>query len=391
MPVIILLVTLLNLLYYVLRENNEMKRYIFAISATSIIAASIIQPNFAQAEKNITEIREERDEIKENLSEAEVEITAIMEEIQDITIEIKALNETLLQNEQAIKEVQAEIKDVEAEIAFLEDKIEERFQILTDRAKSYQESGGNVTYLEVILGAKNFNDFISRLNAITKITDSDAAIIEEQRKDKEKVENKLAELENLRMELKEIEELVTEQKETALDMKQQLEDKEDTLKKLVEELKIEDRELARMEANIFEESNSVTASMIDGTGVLGWPTEGGYISSYVGMRWGHMHKGIDIARTDRSTSPPIFAAEDGVVQTAGFNNGGYGNMVTINHGNGISTLYAHMASLSVKPGQQVKRGDQIGVMGTTGHSTGIHLHFEVHENGEFKNPIAYLR
>lgn len=127
-----------------------------------------------------------------------------------------------------------------------------------------------------------------------------------------------------------------------------------------------------------------------GGGTLGWPTQGGYISSHMGQRWGKMHKGIDIARTDRSTSPPIYAAEGGTVETAGTLNG-YGNTVIINHGNGLKTLYAHMASINVKSGQKVSKGNQIGIMGSTGRSTGIHLHFEVHVNGSIQNPVGYLK
>nr|WP_246569968.1 M23 family metallopeptidase [Lentibacillus saliphilus] len=124
-----------------------------------------------------------------------------------------------------------------------------------------------------------------------------------------------------------------------------------------------------------------------GSGELSWPTVGGYISSYMGMRWGRMHKGIDIARPSNRT---IKAADNGVVTSAGYQ-GGFGNKIVIDHNNGMKTIYAHMSSLKVRVGQVVQKGQSIGVMGSTGQSTGVHLHFEVYKNGVLQNPMKYLR
>lgn len=125
-----------------------------------------------------------------------------------------------------------------------------------------------------------------------------------------------------------------------------------------------------------------------GTGHLAWPAIGGYVSSYKGERWGRQHKGIDIARPSNRA---ILAADHGVVTSAGYNSGGYGNKIEINHNNGMKTIYAHLDSISVKPGQKVEKGMEIGVMGSTGRSTGVHLHFEVYKNGKLKDPMSYLK
>ncbi len=119
-----------------------------------------------------------------------------------------------------------------------------------------------------------------------------------------------------------------------------------------------------------------------------WPTTGEVTSPY-GLRWGgtDFHPGIDIAN-DMGT--PIVATADGVVEYAGWNSGGYGNMVDINHGNGIMTRYGHASQVVVSTGQQVKRGQLIAYMGSTGFSTGPHVHYEVHVNGNRVNPISYL-
>lgn len=119
-----------------------------------------------------------------------------------------------------------------------------------------------------------------------------------------------------------------------------------------------------------------------------WPTTGVVTSPY-GLRWGgtDFHPGMDIAN-DMGT--PIVATADGVVEYAGWNSGGYGNMVDINHGNGIMTRYGHAMQVVVSTGQHVKRGQLIAYMGSTGFSTGPHVHYEVHINGNRVNPISYL-
>ncbi len=119
-----------------------------------------------------------------------------------------------------------------------------------------------------------------------------------------------------------------------------------------------------------------------------WPTTGVVTSPY-GLRWGgtDFHPGMDIAN-DMGT--PIVATADGVVEYAGWNSGGYGNMVDINHGNGIMTRYGHASQVVVSTGQHVKRGQLIAYMGSTGFSTGPHVHYEVHINGNRVNPISYL-
>jgi len=124
-----------------------------------------------------------------------------------------------------------------------------------------------------------------------------------------------------------------------------------------------------------------------GDGSFAWPTVGGYVSSHVGYRWGRMHKGLDIARPANRT---IKAADNGVVVSAGYD-GGFGNKIVVNHQNGFQTVYAHLASIEVRVGQVVSKGSKIGVMGSTGDSTGVHLHFEIHKNGNIENPLKYIR
>lgn len=124
-----------------------------------------------------------------------------------------------------------------------------------------------------------------------------------------------------------------------------------------------------------------------GSGQFVWPAVGGYISSQMGARWGRQHNGIDIARPSNRS---ILASDAGVVKAAG-PQGSFGNRIVIDHGNGYQTLYAHLDSIQVSPGQKVGRGSQIGIMGATGNSTGVHLHFEVRKNGSLINPLSVLK
>lgn len=123
-----------------------------------------------------------------------------------------------------------------------------------------------------------------------------------------------------------------------------------------------------------------------GSGAFAWPAEGGYISSKMGYRWGRQHEGIDIARPSGFA---IKAADNGIVVAAGWD-GTYGQRVIIDHQNGYKTTYAHLSSISAKVGQVVPTGTKIGVMGSTGRSTGTHLHFEVEKNGVTINPLTVL-
>lgn len=122
-----------------------------------------------------------------------------------------------------------------------------------------------------------------------------------------------------------------------------------------------------------------------GTGDFVWPVSGASITSSYGKRWGRMHQGTDFVSSNKT----IMSADEGKVTFAGTKSG-YGNVIIINHQNGYETLYGHLSKINVEVGQVVEKGESIGVMGNTGRSTGTHLHFEIHNNGEAENPMQYL-
>ncbi|MGZ9585942.1 peptidoglycan DD-metalloendopeptidase family protein [Paenibacillus marinisediminis] len=123
----------------------------------------------------------------------------------------------------------------------------------------------------------------------------------------------------------------------------------------------------------------------EGSGSFIYPVNNASLSSGYGSRWGTTHKGLDMTSSDKTIS----AADEGVIEYAGWKNG-YGNCIIIDHNNGYKTLYGHLSKITVEEGQIVEQGEQIGIMGSTGNSTGTHLHFEIHKNGEVVNPSKYL-
>ena len=133
---------------------------------------------------------------------------------------------------------------------------------------------------------------------------------------------------------------------------------------------------------VYAYQGPVPGDATRGTGIFGWPTSG-----MLSQKFWAGHPGIDVAR---AIGTPVFAADSGYVAVVGWDNSGYGNMILIDHGNGFQTRYAHLDGFNVRQGQSVKKGQQIATMGSTGRSTGPHLHFEVIKGGVPRNPLGIL-
>jgi murein DD-endopeptidase MepM/ murein hydrolase activator NlpD len=151
---------------------------------------------------------------------------------------------------------------------------------------------------------------------------------------------------------------------------------------LMKEELVKEEVLIEPEAKVVRKGTKVIG---EGSGRFAWPVLGAKLTSSYGKRWGRLHKGIDLVSSNRS----ILAADDGKVVFAGVKSG-YGNTIIIDHRNGYKTLYGHLSKIGVKVGEVVEKGDKIGVMGSTGQSTGTHLHFEIHKKSAEQNPMKYL-
>ena len=365
--------------------------------------------------------------IKEKTSEIntiENEQDRLLNQISDLSEKIDKTNGQIQKLNDDVKKATEEIATLEKEMAVLQKKIDERSELLENRARALQVSD-NVSYIDVIIGASSFVDFIDRFTAVSTLIDADRKIMREQKEDKSKLEDQKIVLENTKKQLEADQaKLVTlkssldSQKNEKRTLVTQLEAEQAKLeseKKLLEEeyseaLSISKEnekkiaaeqarlaEIARQEALKNQGNNSGNVPAVS-SGTWTKPANGRFTSGFGWRNIGagnEFHHGIDIAN---ATGTPIVAANGGVVSYAS-SLSSYGNVIMITHivdGAVWTTVYAHLSKIQVSVGQSVSKGQQIGLMGSTGRSTGPHLHFEIH-NGPWKsgrpyalNPLKYI-
>ncbi|MDI6799392.1 MAG: peptidoglycan DD-metalloendopeptidase family protein [Actinomycetota bacterium] len=294
----------------------------------------------------------------------------------------------------------------ELELIALKESLEKQKELLAKRLCSiYKE--GDLSFVQVLLRATDFSDLMTRLCYLALIADQDALLLERIEGDKAESEAKKIEIEAREVEI--AESLTTLQANTKniKDVKVLTEIKRDQIQSDLKDKKTlltqvqRDRATAeKIEAELQRSSNELAAyirSLESGEGPeapigpFKWPTTGPITSGF-GMRFHpilkvyRMHTGIDIGAP---YGQPILSAQSGTVIFASWQ-GGYGRTIIIDHGGGISTIYAHTSALNFNVGQKVNKGDIIGLVGSTGYSTGPHLHFEIREGGEPKNPMNWF-
>ncbi|MFD1038793.1 NlpC/P60 family protein [Virgibacillus byunsanensis] len=248
-----------------------MKKYLVALTTVTVVGLSGVFLSDAVQAETIGEIQDERSSIKADLSDAEAKIADVLMELKELNDEIERVDEALVQNREMIATTEEDLTNTEEEVSLLEDEISEleevieiRFDILKGRVKSYQKSGGNIGFLDVLFGSASFGDFISRVTAVTKIADSDTRLMEKQEEDKavleekqDKVMTKLTELKDMKSELEGMNALIIEQQEENEDKKKELKKKERNLLELKAELQVKDSNLAALEEQI---NRSVTTT-----------------------------------------------------------------------------------------------------------------------------------
>ncbi len=319
------------------------------------------------------------------------------QQMQDYEQELNQLGEKGLQLEeqrQACEEelgvVREELRQAEELEAEQQRKFRDRFTTLCDR--------GAATYLEIVFSAESISDLIEKFVIVREISEYDKNILEaieavklEIAADQQRLEEVLAQIEQAEAELKAHEAEVQEKLDEVTAYREQLEqDKNAYVQYLIEKDEAERR--TREQAGIGTQVGTVAPGRV-GSGSLLWPTNTGYITSQfspnrVNPVTGVLrpHTGTDIGA---AMGAPVWAAQGGTVILAEYN-GGYGNCVIIDHGGGIKTLYGHMSTILVGHGQSVGQGTQIGRVGSTGNSTGPHLHFEVLVDGVAVNPMQFF-
>jgi murein DD-endopeptidase MepM/ murein hydrolase activator NlpD len=370
------------------------------ISYIILVIILLLNTFSAYADDELERLKREQQKIQQKLKEVLNEKNEKTKEYKDIVKDIKRLDSQLDKIDKEIQELENELNGLNEniEVTKLQLKeaqanIDEKNNIINKRLRVMYKNG-TVGYIEVLLASRDLQDFLNRLDLVQRIISQDVELLKYLKEQKKTIEEKKNQLEtqkemvqntklNIEKKKQEIE-IVSRAKESFMqslkkDLKQ-LDRQEDELLKTAKEFerKIQREQLKRKYAG----------------GKMTWPAPGYYrISSPFGMRLHpilktrKMHTGVDIAVPYGRT---IVAANDGVVKYADWY-GGYGKVVWIDHGGGISTLYAHNSRLLVKKGQSVKKGQAIAKAGSTGYSTGPHLHFEVRKNGVYTNPMPWLR
>jgi len=359
------------------------------------LAGTLLLTLFVPAVASVAGPGDKIDKNNQELNELQNRIEANSSEKQSLQGEINVLNRNITELQMAINkldahiaDVQAEIRTAEAEIAAIQEEIDVVEDAATEQAVELYKNGG-VETVEALLEAKSISQLNDRLEmmgvAAEKNTD---ALIDYSRLQAE------IQAANRRLFAKR-DELATNVDNKTKAQNQLAESKAELDSKLarVSEKLVQDKsheadllaENAALKARILQ-SQAPPGVTITGPSVAGfiWPLNNSVTSPY-GPRWGRMHTGIDI---DGYTGEPIVASKGGNVIQAG-SMSGYGNAVVIDHGGGISTLYAHMSSIAVSGGS-IRQGQHVGNVGCTGSCTGDHLHFEVRVNGSPTDPMQYL-
>ncbi len=317
----------------------------------------------------------------ESLSDLRKQISEKENALSEGKKEEESLTEKLGQLEEAIDENESKLSVLEDELEEAEKKVDTQTENLNSRLRNMYKSG-SVGFLDVLLDSGSFSEFLTNLDLVKMIYSSDKDVLDQLQTAHDEVEEKKEEVEDLKSELEKSYAVVEEEKQNIAASNEETE-------KMLDELKAE---ADRLTATIIQQGSSSSDSQYTG-GVMAWPTpSSGTITSPYGYR-DHpisgsysFHTGVDIGASSGSS---IVAANNGTVISSGWN-GGYGKCVIVDHGGGIVTLYAHCSSLYVGVGESVSRGETIAAVGSTGNSTGPHLHFEVRVNGSYVNPLPYI-
>lgn len=342
------------------------------------------------------------DEAEQRADELEEEKAAAESEKQSLAQKLDAIISDMTETKEKLIEKEAEVEKVENELVQARIDANNQYESMKIRIKFMYE-GGNTQFMEMLFKSENMGDFLNKAEYVSKISEYDRnelikyqdTVKQIEQKEKQ-VQEEYKKLNDLQTQLvdqqNDVETLLKENESKISDIEKKIKDNADTLEELKE--KAAEAERIRRE-QMQSTSNNATvtkpgANVVSGNGFFTHPCPGmSYQSSYFGeIREFEVggHKGHDYAA---ATGTPTYAAAAGYVVTANYSPSA-GNWVVIDHGNGLVTKYMHHSSLCVSSGQYVEKGQQIGCVGSTGQSTGPHLHFQVEENGVAVNPDKYL-
>jgi len=396
----------------------------FAVLICLLLAFTVSQPHRTEAASELEKIRSEIKKLQQKMNDVDANLKKVQQDKQVVLNQKEVTLGQINELSSQIDSLEEELKLVDGRIAATEEsllqagqeleeakaRIEERGELLDARVRLLY-TNGFVSYLDVLLSATSFSDFLDRFDSLQSILAQDKAILEAHKADKELIEQKKAQIEAELAGLQELYSkkedyynlLVDKEKEKEVMILQYnrkieaLDQRAEELEEISEEQEKQLMELARKEKAAIEAEKKKKNTVYYTGGKLGMPIKDyKYVSSKFGPRThpvtgqkGKQHNGIDFAA---ASGTDIFAAESGTVIVAQ-SMSGYGNTVIIDHGNGLWTLYGHIrkGGIKVKAGEVVKKGQKIAEVGSTGVSTGPHLHFEVRLNEKPVDPENYLR
>ena len=383
------------------------RRRIANCMIAGVLSLSFIMPTYAT---DLSDAQQKAQQLEEQKKAAESEKSSLAEQLNTIVTDMKKSEEDMTKKESEIEKAEEEL--VNAKV----DK-QNQYESMKKRIRFMYENG-NTGFIEILCSSKSIGEFLNNAEYISTISGYDRNMLVEFQKVVTDVENQEAELK------KEYKQLQTMQDDLIAkqdNVNQLLTSKQSEIQKLDSELGDTKDKLAQLEAaaaaaekkqkeaaeaaaaakkaqaaaaskNTGSSSSSAGSPVVSGNGTFTHPCPAGYISSPFGYRTQPIagastnHKGIDFAA---ATGTPIYAAAAGTVISAGYA-GNAGNLLVINHGNGLLTYYMHCSKIYVSAGQKVSKGQNVAAVGTTGNSTGLHLHFQVMLNGTPVNPANYL-
>ena len=378
---------------------------------TSPVTSDIIR----EKEEQIKQAQEEKEALQNGLTnlqtikkELETKRANLKEYVAQLDSSLMEIEQNIIELNQQIAAKEEEIKQNEAELEEALEREENQKESMIARIRFVYETG-TPQFVDLLLKASNFGDFLNKADYVEKVVAYDRKLWQDYKEIREYVELCRDELElekqildqakyNVELEQQNLEDLIDQKSRDIVSYETDINNKANAIKEYEAEIKAQEEEIAALEAAIAEEKKRIIASngkvlTYDG-GMFKFPLASyTRISDEYGMRIHptlgveQFHNGVDFA-SPKGTA--IYAAYDGVVVAATYS-GTMGNYVMIDHGDGLYTIYMHASALYVEKDDIVVRGETIAAVGSTGRSTGNHLHFSVRLNGEYTSPWNYLK
>lgn len=377
-----------------------MRKILCVVLAFLICSFSIIP--YVQAEE-VTDLQTRQEELQNQINDATGELEDVQDELSENLKQVQKLDEKIQTSQAELDEIngkitklQKQIDEVQEKLAVAEERYNRQKEILEVRLVAIYESS-DTQYLDVILSSRSVSDFLSNYFLITELASYDTELLEDMKAQKDEIELDKSKLDSTQEEYATIKQ---NQTKTAKILENTKSVRENYIAKLSDQEKEIQAQIDEYNAQFAEVNKEILSLALQGIdtqyigGELAWPIPGyTRITSKYGMRTHpitgvyKLHTGVDVSAP---TGANFVAANDGIVIKAEYN-GAYGNMVIIDHGGGVSTLYAHGSEIMVKVGDYVKRGETVVLkVGSTGYSTGSHAHFEVRLNGVTTDPLPYI-